>query len=160
MPAAAKEQANKELDRLERMGEQSGESSMIRTYLDWLISVPWSNFSQEHLDPIGARAVLDVDHAGLDHVKDRITEYLAVRKLREERGMQADPKAGAILTLIGPPGTGKTSIGESVAKAMGESLSGFLWEVSVMRPRSEAIAVLTLGPCLVDLCVRCAMPKP
>src|SRR5207247_2506354 len=119
MPEAVNEQALKELGRLERMGEQTGESSMIRTYLDWLIAVPWSKRSDEHLDPVGARAVLDADHAGLEDVKDRVTEYLAVRKLRQDRGIEADPKSGAILTLIGPPGTGKTSIGESIARATG-----------------------------------------
>ena len=86
------------------MGEQTGESSMIRTYLDWLIAVPWGKRSEEHLDPVAAREVLDADHAGLEDVKDRITEYLAVRKLRQDRDIEADPKSGAILTLIGPPG--------------------------------------------------------
>src|SRR6516165_1260282 len=119
MPEDVHEQALKELGRLERMGEQTGESSMIRTYLDWLIAVPWSKRSEEHLDPVAARAVLDADHAGLEDVKDRVTEYLAVRKLRADRGIEADPKSGAILTLIGPPGTGKTSIGESIARATG-----------------------------------------
>src|SRR5246500_1912080 len=118
-PEPVAEQALKELGRLERMGEQTGESSMIRTYLDWLIAGPWAQRSEEHLDPVAARAVLDGDHAGLDDVKDRITEYLAVRKLRKDRGIEADPKSGAILTLIGPPGTGKTSIGESIARATG-----------------------------------------
>src|ERR687894_367824 len=119
MPDAVREQAERELDRLERMGGQSGESSMIRTYLDWLTAVPWSKHSDEVLDPVHAREVLDADHAGLEDVKDRITEYIAVRKLREERGVEMDRKAGAILTLIGPPGTGKTSIGESIARATG-----------------------------------------
>src|ERR1700747_3306704 len=119
MPEPVEEQALKELGRLERMGEQTGESSMIRTYLDWLIAVPWSKRSDEHLDPVAAREVLDADHAGLEDVKDRVTAYLAVRKLRSERGIEADPKSGAILTLIGPPGTGKTSIGESIARAPG-----------------------------------------
>src|ERR1700732_4389129 len=122
MPEEVHEQALKELGRLERMGEQTGESSMIRTYLDWLIAVPWNKRSEEHLDPVAARAVLDADHAGLDDVKDRVTEYLAVRKLRQDRGIEADPKSGAILTLIGPPGTGKTSIGESVARGTGREL--------------------------------------
>ncbi len=94
MPEAVNEQALKELGRLERMGEQTGESSMIRTYLDWLIAVPWSKRSKEHLDPVAARVVLDADHAGLEDVKDRVTEYLAVRKLRQDRGIEADPKSG------------------------------------------------------------------
>src|SRR5256712_9894406 len=102
----------------ERMGDQTGESSMIRTYLDWLLAVPWGKRSEERLDPVDAREVLDADHAGLDDVKERIVEYLAVRKLREERGIPNDKRSGAILTLIGPPGTGKTSIGESVARAL------------------------------------------
>src|SRR4051794_368810 len=94
MPETVREQADRELDRLERMGEQSGESSMIRTYLDWLISVPWSGRSEERLDPVYAREVLDSDHAGLEDVKDRITEYLAVRKLRKERGVPEDKRSG------------------------------------------------------------------
>src|SRR5437763_11824397 len=118
MPEAVREQADHELGRLERMGEQSGEASMIRTYLDWLISVPWSKRSDERLDPAPAREVLDNDHAGLQDAKERVVEYLAVRKLREERGIEEDKRSGAILTLIGPPGTGKTSIGESIARAL------------------------------------------
>src|SRR5829696_182374 len=125
MPDDVREQAERELGRLERTGEQSGESSMIRTYLDWLIAVPWKERSDERLDPVHAREVLDADHAGLEDVKDRITEYIAVRKLREERGIAESAPSGhrqatgAILTLIGPPGTGKTSIGESIARATG-----------------------------------------
>jgi ATP-dependent Lon protease len=118
MPDAVRAQADRELRRLETMGDASGEASMIRTYLDWLTSVPWSKRSDERLDPKNAREVLDADHAGLDDVKERIVEYLAVRKLREDRGIPNDKRSGAILTLIGPPGTGKTSIGESVARAL------------------------------------------
>ena len=147
MPKEANEQALKELGRLERMGEQTGESSMIRTYLDWLIAVPWSKRSEEHLDPVAARAVLDADHAGLQDVKDRITEYLAVRKLRADRGIEADPKSGAILTLIGPPGTGKTSIGESIARATGRefvrmSLGGVRDEAEIRGHRRTYIGAL------------------
>src|ERR1700691_3848697 len=134
MPEPVKEQALKELSRLERMGEQTGESSMIRTYLDWLIAVPWGKRSDEKLDPVAAREVLDADHAGLDDVKDRVTEYLAVRKLRQDRGIEADPRSGAILTLIGPPGTGKTSIGESIARATGREFV----RMSLGRVRHEA----------------------
>ena len=147
MPEPVNEQALKELGRLERMGEQSGESSMIRTYLDWLIAVPWSKRSEEHLDPVAARAVLDSDHEGLEDVKDRITEYLAVRKLRQDRGIEADPKSGAILTLIGPPGTGKTSIGESIARATGRefvrmSLGGVRDEAEIRGHRRTYIGAL------------------
>src|SRR5213082_1665811 len=147
MPEVVEEQALKELGRLERMGEQTGESSMIRTYLDWLIAVPWSKRSEEHLDPVAAREVLDADHAGLEDVKDRVTEYLAVRKLRAERDIEADPKSGAILTLIGPPGTGKTSIGESVARATGRefvrmSLGGVRDEAEIRGHRRTYIGAL------------------
>jgi ATP-dependent Lon protease len=147
MPEDVQEQALKELGRLERMGEQTGESSMIRTYLDWLIAVPWSKRSEEHLDPVAAREVLDADHEGLEDVKDRITEYLAVRKLRQDRGIEADPKSGAILTLIGPPGTGKTSIGESIARATGRefvrmSLGGVRDEAEIRGHRRTYIGAL------------------
>src|SRR4051794_31064474 len=118
MPDAIREQAERELARLERMGDQTGESQMIRTYLDWLLAVPWGKRSEERLDPQHAREVLDADHAGLQDVKNRIVEYLAVRKLRQDRGIEEDKRSGAILTLIGPPGTGKTSIGESIARAL------------------------------------------
>ncbi len=148
MPEAVREQAEKELSRLERMGDATGESSMIRTYLDWLIAVPWSERSEERLDPAGAREVLDADHAGLEDVKDRITEYIAVRKLRQERGAAEDAKgAGAILTLIGPPGTGKTSIGESIARATGRefvrmSLGGVSDEAEIRGHRRTYIGAL------------------
>jgi ATP-dependent Lon protease len=147
MPEAVREQAERELDRLERMGEQSGESSMIRTYLDWLLAVPWSKRSEERLDPVHAREVLDADHAGLDDVKERIVEYLAVRKLREERGIAQDKRSGAILTLIGPPGTGKTSVGESIARALNRefvrmSLGGVRDEAEIRGHRRTYIGAL------------------
>jgi ATP-dependent Lon protease len=119
MPDAVREQAERELDRFERMGDSNAESAMIRTYLDWLLAVPWAKRSEDRLDPVHARQVLDADHEGLADVKRRITEYLAVRKLRSERGMAEDRRSGVILTLIGHPGTGKTSIGESIARATG-----------------------------------------
>jgi ATP-dependent Lon protease len=147
MPQAVREQAERELSRLERMGDASGESSMIRTYLDWLTSVPWSERSEERLDPVHAREVLDADHAGLEDVKDRITEYIAVRKLRKERGVADDRRSGAILTLIGPPGTGKTSIGESIARATGRefvrmSLGGVRDEAEIRGHRRTYIGAL------------------
>ena len=109
--------------------------------------MPWGKRSDERLDPVEARAVLDADHAGLEDVKDRVTEYLAVRKLRQERGIEADPKSGAILTLIGPPGTGKTSIGESIAKATGRefvrmSLGGVRDEAEIRGHRRTYIGAL------------------
>lgn len=148
MPDAVREQAERELGRLERMGESSGESSMIRTYLDWLLGVPWGERSDERLDPVAAREVLDTDHAGLEDVKDRITEYIAVRGLRRERGLSDEGRgAGAILTLIGPPGTGKTSIGESIARATGRefvrmSLGGVRDEAEIRGHRRTYIGAL------------------
>src|ERR671923_343784 len=147
MPEAVEEQATKELGRLERMGEQSGEASMIRSYLDWLIAVPWKERSEEILDPVHAREILDADHAGLEDVKDRIVEYLAVKKLRVERGISEDKRSGAILTLIGPPGTGKTSIGESIARATGRefvrmSLGGVRDEAEIRGHRRTYIGAL------------------
>jgi ATP-dependent Lon protease len=148
MPEAVAEQAEKELRRLERQGEQSPESSMIRSYLDWLIAVPWAKRSEERLDPVHTREVLDADHAGLDDVKKRITEFIAVRKLREERGVDEDSRAnGAILTLVGPPGTGKTSIGESIARALGRefvriSLGGLHDEAEIRGHRRTYIGAL------------------
>ncbi|MBV8258575.1 MAG: endopeptidase La [Actinobacteria bacterium] len=147
MPDDVRAQAERELRRLESMGDQSGEASMIRTYLDWLTSVPWSKRSEETLDPKGAREVLDADHAGLEDVKDRIVEYLAVRKLRQDRGIPNDKKSGAILTLIGPPGTGKTSIGESVARALNRefvrmSLGGIRDEAEIRGHRRTYIGAL------------------
>ncbi|HZO09100.1 MAG TPA: endopeptidase La [Myxococcota bacterium] len=147
MPDEVREQAERELGRFERMGEQSGEASMIRSYLDWLIAVPWSERSDERLDPVHAREVLDADHAGLEDVKDRIVEYIAVRKLRQERGVADDKRSGAILTLIGPPGTGKTSIGESIARATGRefvrmSLGGVRDEAEIRGHRRTYIGAL------------------
>src|SRR2546423_8488 len=151
MPDEVREQAERELGRLERMGEGGGEASMIRTYLDWLIAVPWSKRSGDKLDPVGTREVLDADHAGLEDVKDRIVEYVAVKKLRTDRGIDfvdtRKSSAGAILTLIGPPGTGKTSIGESIARAMGRefvrmSLGGVRDEAEIRGHRRTYIGAL------------------
>jgi ATP-dependent Lon protease len=147
MPESILEQAEQELSRLDRMGEQSPEASMIRNYLDWLLAVPWSKTSEERLDPTHTREVLDADHAGLEDVKDRIVEYIAVAKLRKERGVEDDKRSGAILTLIGPPGTGKTSIGESIARATGRefvrmSLGGIRDEAEIRGHRRTYIGAL------------------
>jgi len=147
MPEEVRTQAERELGRLERMGDSSPEAAMIRTYLDWLLAVPWGQRSEEQLDPTHARAVLDADHAGLDDVKQRIVEYLAVRKLRAERGVPNDRRSGIILTLIGPPGTGKTSIGESIARATGRkfvrmSLGGVRDEAEIRGHRRTYIGAL------------------
>jgi ATP-dependent Lon protease len=147
MPEAIRQQAERELARFERIGDNSPESQMIRTYLDWLLAVPWGKRSEEKLDPKDAREVLDADHAGLEDVKDRIVEYLAVRKLRAERGMEGDRRSGAILTLVGPPGTGKTSVGESIARALGRefvrmSLGGVRDEAEIRGHRRTYIGAL------------------
>jgi ATP-dependent Lon protease len=126
-PASVRSAVEKEIDRLERTNEQSPEGGWIRTWLDTMFELPWGVRSDDRLDITEARAVLDADHTGLDDVKDRIIEYLAVRKLRSERGLDdvVDDAApgrgtgGMILVLVGPPGVGKTSLGESVAAAMG-----------------------------------------
>ena len=123
MPDAVREQAERELGRLERTSDQSPEYGWIRTYLDWLTDVPWNVRTDDNLEIGEARTVLDADHEGLQDVKERILEYLAVRKLRRDRGLaEASGRgSGAILTLVGPPGVGKTSLGESVARALGRS---------------------------------------
>jgi ATP-dependent Lon protease len=147
MPENVLEQAERELGRLERMGDQTPEATVIRNYLDWLLAVPWSKRSEERLDPAYTREVLDADHAGLEDVKDRIVEHIAVEKLRKERGVEDDKRAGVILTLIGPPGTGKTSIGESIARATGRefvrmSLGGIRDEAEIRGHRRTYIGAL------------------
>jgi ATP-dependent Lon protease len=112
MPPEAEEQAQRELARLERMPEGAAEYSMTRTYLDWLIAMPWSKLDPEELDIERARAILDEDHYGLEKVKRRILEFLAVRKLNPQG-------RSPILCFVGPPGVGKTSLGQSIAKALG-----------------------------------------
>jgi len=112
MPEEAEEQARKELKRLERMPEGAAEYSMVRTYLDWLLELPWSIASEEHIDIARAREILDEDHYGLEPVKRRVLEHLAVRKLNPEG-------KSPILCFVGPPGVGKTSLGQSIARATG-----------------------------------------
>ncbi len=138
MPEKVKETVEREIDRLERMSEQSPEHSWIRTWLDTMFDIPWGNRSEDRLDLNEAWTVLDADHTGLEDVKERIVEYLAVRKLRQERGLNepASRQSGAILLLVGPPGVGKTSLGESVARALGRkfvrvSLGGIRDEAEV-----------------------------
>jgi ATP-dependent Lon protease len=121
MPEAVRAAVEREIGRLERTSEQSPEHGWIRTWLDTMTELPWGEKSEDTLDIAEARRVLDADHTGLEDVKDRILEYLAVRKLRRERGLAdvGGRGAGAIIALVGPPGVGKTSLGESVARAMG-----------------------------------------
>ena len=140
MPEAVREQADKELARLERMGEQSGESSMIRTYLDWIVDLPWGKKSKVKKDIRAAQAVLDADHFGLEKVKDRIVEYLAVQA-------RTNKLKGPILCLVGPPGVGKTSLGRSIARATGrefvrQSLGGVRDEAEIRGHRRTYIGSL------------------
>lgn len=140
MPEEVEEQASKELRRLERMPEASGEYGIIRTYLDWLIGLPWNRLSSENIDIAEARRVLDEDHYGLDKIKRRILEYLAVRKLNPEG-------RSPILCFVGPPGVGKTSLGQSIARAMGVefvrvSLGGVHDEAEIRGHRRTYIGAL------------------
>ena len=149
MPEGARKEAERELDRLERTSEQSPEYGWIRTYLDWMTEIPWDVRTDDNLDITDARRILDEDHTGLSDVKDRIVEYLAVRKLRQERGLgpSAGRGSGAILTLVGPPGVGKTSLGESVARALGRkfvriSLGGIHDEAEIRGHRRTYVGAL------------------
>ena len=141
LPEAVKLAVEREVDRLARMGGSgSGESQMIRTYLDWVLEVPWAVTTADRIDPVAARAVLDDDHYDLDKVKERIVEYLAVRKLK------GDMK-GPILCFVGPPGVGKTSLGQSIARAMDRkfvriSLGGVRDEAEIRGHRRTYIGAL------------------
>ncbi|NUS77681.1 MAG: endopeptidase La [Streptomyces sp.] len=121
LPEKVREAALKEVDKLERSSDQSPEGSWIRTWLDTVLELPWNERTEDAYDIQGAQSVLDAEHAGLEDVKERITEYLAVRKRRSDRGLGVvgGRRGGAVLALVGPPGVGKTSLGESVAHAMG-----------------------------------------
>lgn len=156
MPAEAEKQARRELDRLSRLPSAAAEYGVIRTYLDWLVSLPWSRITPDNLDIAHARQVLDQDHYGLEDVKDRILEYLAVRKLRQERAEdQVDEQVdeirrvreGVILCFVGPPGVGKTSLGRSIARAMGRqfiriSLGGMRDEAEIRGHRRTYIGAM------------------
>ncbi|MEV0220143.1 endopeptidase La [Streptomyces sp. NPDC050704] len=121
LPEKVREAALKEVEKLERSSDQSPEGSWIRTWLDTVLELPWSERTEDEYDIQGAKSILDAEHAGLEDVKERITEYLAVRKRRNDRGLGivGGRRGGAVLALVGPPGVGKTSLGESVAHAMG-----------------------------------------
>jgi ATP-dependent Lon protease len=149
MPEEVLKEAQRELGRLERTSDQSPEHGWIRTYLDWMTELPWSVRTEDNLDIEEARRILDRDHTGLEDVKERIVEYLAVRKLRQERGLgpEGGRGSGAILTLVGPPGVGKTSLGESVARALGRrfvrvSLGGIHDEAEIRGHRRTYVGAL------------------
>jgi len=156
MPEEAEKQARRELDRMAKLPSAAAEYGVIRTYLDWLVSLPWSKFTEDNLDLSHAREVLDEDHYGLEDVKERILEYLAVRKLRLERRdeLQQLPvdeirreREGVILCFIGPPGVGKTSLGRSIARAMGRkfiriSLGGMHDEAEIRGHRRTYIGAM------------------
>ena len=149
MPEAVLTEVNRELDRLERTSEQNPEYGWIRTYLDWMLDIPWNVRSEDNYDLVKARQILDEDHTGLSDVKDRIIEFLAVRKLRKERGLEVlgGRGSGAIITLVGPPGVGKTSLGESVARALGRkftrvSLGGIRDEADIRGHRRTYVGAL------------------
>jgi len=156
MPEEAEKQAYRELERLSRLPTAAAEYSVIRTYLDWLVSLPWSIITPDNLDIKHAREVLDQDHYGLEDVKDRILEYLAVRKLKQERSGEISSEAedeirrvreGVILCFVGPPGVGKTSLGKSIARAMGRkfiriSLGGMRDEAEIRGHRRTYIGAM------------------
>ena len=125
LPDEARKEADRELSRLERLPAASGEHGMIRSFLDWMIELPWGKTTEKGIDVAHARQVLDEDHHGLREVKERLIEHLAVRKLRQERGGVASQDRGRepILCLVGPPGVGKTSLGQSIARAMGRTFT-------------------------------------
>ena len=138
--------ASREADRLERMTPQSPEYQMIRTYLDWVLDIPWSTTTEDRLDPVAARQVLDEDHYDLDKIKERIVEYLAVQKLKAQRSGALALK-GPILCFVGPPGVGKTSLGQSVARAMNRkfvriSLGGVRDEAEIRGHRRTYIGAI------------------
>ncbi len=157
MSEEAKEEALRELARLEKMPPQAAEYWVIKTYLDWLTSLPWQVMTEDNLEIANARQVLDEDHYDLEDVKERILEFLAVRKLRQERGLDKEVESdlqgrkvegmGAILALIGPPGVGKTSLGQSIARSLGReftrmSLGGMRDEAEIRGHRRTYIGAM------------------
>ena len=157
LPEEVRKEAGRELKRMASMSPQSPEYSVIRTYLDWILELPWQESSEDRMDMDDARRVLDEDHYDLEDVKDRIIEYLAVRKLVQERGLDQDQKnaeetpgseaKGAILCFVGPPGVGKTSLGQSIARALGRkftrmSLGGMRDEAEIRGHRRTYVGAM------------------
>ena len=149
LPDKVREAALREVNKLERSSDQSPDASWIRTWLDTVLELPWSTRTEDNTDLTAARAVLDADHAGLDDVKDRILEYLAVRNRRAARNLHVvgGRGSGAVLALVGPPGVGKTSLGESVARSLGRkfvrvSLGGVRDEAEIRGHRRTYVGAL------------------
>ncbi|MEJ2264215.1 MAG: endopeptidase La [Anaerolineales bacterium] len=150
MTGEARKEALRELSRLEKMQPQAAEYSVIKTYLEWLTELPWDKLTEDNLDLERARQVLDEDHYDLEEVKERIVEYLAVRKLALDRGLTsaaAEERRGAILCFVGPPGVGKTSLGRSIARALGReftrmSLGGMRDEAEIRGHRRTYVGAL------------------
>ena len=132
LSAEAKDKVEKELKKLKMMSPMSAEATVVRNYIDWIISLPWNEFTDDKLDINEAEKVLEEDHYGLEKVKERILEYLAVQSL-------VGKIKGPILCLVGPPGVGKTSLGRSIARATGRNLSASPWVASVTRRKSAVI---------------------
>src|SRR5712691_10143757 len=148
-PDNVRKEVERELGRLERTSEQNPEQGWIRNYLDWMLDIPWNKRTVDQFDVVEARRILDQDHTGLEDVKDRIIEFLAVRKRRDARGLEVigGRGSGAIITLVGPPGVGKTSLGESVARALGRkftriSLGGIHDEAEIRGHRRTYVGAL------------------
>jgi ATP-dependent Lon protease len=157
MPEEAEKQSLRELDRLSKLSTASAEYGVIRTYLDWLVSLPWAITTQDNINITNARKVLDKDHYGLEDVKERLLEFLAVRKLKQERQEELEAmekedlirleREGVILCFVGPPGVGKTSLGQSIARALGRkfirlSLGGVRDEAEIRGHRRTYIGAL------------------
>jgi ATP-dependent Lon protease len=149
MTPEAEKEAKRELERMRTMPPAAAEYSVIKTYLDWLVELPWSKTTEDNLDIARARQILDEDHYDLKEVKERILEYLSVRKLRLERGGDVEAKTykGSILCFVGPPGVGKTSLGQSIARALGRkfirmSLGGMHDEAEIRGHRRTYIGAL------------------
>lgn len=156
LPEEAKKEALREVSRLEKLQPQSAEYGVIQTYLDWIVSLPWSKLTEDNMDIVHARNVLNADHYDMEDVKERILEYLAVRKLRLERqvdeepvekGREQDRAGGSILLFVGPPGVGKTSLGRSIARSLGReftrmSLGGLRDEAEIRGHRRTYIGAL------------------
>ncbi len=153
LPEEAKKEALRELNRLQKLPPQAAEYGVIKTYLDWLTELPWNKLTEDNLDIEHARKILDADHYGLEKVKERILEYLAVRKLRKERHIseddtpEQDRAGGSILLFVGPPGVGKTSLGRSIARALNRkftrmSLGGVRDEAEIRGHRRTYIGAM------------------